>query len=81
MKKNKWERGETELIFTTVVCIAILAGLFFCVATYDATLCTNKGHIMGFESRYDFFSGCFYEVEDGRWVDSDAYYYEGQPRQ
>lgn len=75
----KSERGNAELGLLIVAALVILA-IVFCTLQLNSYSCQQKAELMGFGYRYDYVSGCFYQLENGRWVDADAYYYEGQPR-
>lgn len=57
---------ETLKAFALVVIVVaiFMFGFLFLAYTVSEMSCTNLGHIQGYESKYDFMSGCFLRIED-----------------
>lgn len=60
--------------------IVVIGGLFFGMVKLmwyvSARECAAKTQYMGFESRWDRWSGCQIEVNPGQWIPLDSYYFK-----
>lgn len=88
---NEWfenvKRGASD--FWEVMQIPIIAVLAIVILSTASILAITKlserdcGRIadkMGYPSYHTFSTGCMIEVEPGKWIPLDKYYYKGEPK-
>ena len=63
-------------IITGLVVLAIVVGLVFGLAALSRYECAQKTEYMGFDSRFSLFAGCQINVEEGKWIPLDSYYFK-----
>lgn len=61
-----------EMAIVVLLLAAALAGYFY----IDAASCKAKAEGMGFEYKWSIIASCQIEVEDGRWIPLDSYYFK-----
>ena len=63
------------IVVMTLVLALVLGG----GNVLDEISCQSKTADIGYAHRYTFLAGCQIEIEDGRWIPLDAYYYQERP--
>lgn len=66
---------KNELIFVLFV-VLIFSCLVGSVSLFERQTCYAKAGDMGFEYRFLIIGGCQIEVEEGRWIPLESYYFK-----
>ncbi len=64
--------GCFELILTLIFLAVLIAG----AKAWSSYACDVKTRDMGFNNRYSYVAGCQIEVEEGKWIPLDSYYFK-----
>lgn len=65
-----------EVIVPVVILILILACLFGGNIALDSYACHQKGAQMNYPAHYSVITGCMIQVENGRWIPVESYYFK-----
>lgn len=82
MKMYFWDTDFGEMVkwILLVLCMLIfVAGVFVGLVYFDTPICQEKTENINLDSRWSFWGGCQVEIEPGRWIPLDNWYYVEKP--
>lgn len=64
-------------VFILVIALALLIGMaLYGSLELNKKICSVKAEQMQMESHWGFWEGCMIEVQPGKWIPLDSYYYK-----
>jgi len=72
---NEVKYDVIAFIYVTLIAAAVMYALLVAINAAGSWECNVKTSDMGVSNRYSLVGGCKIEVEDGKWIPLESYYY------